>query len=211
MSTNWLVDAENPLLTQVGLSRIDDPGRPDRLAWNVFRTLALWETDVWVPRLLDVACGLGNPLAALEWSGASVIPWATGLALDDAADVLLDGPEALIVVVTTLRSDVGVEELQAGVLEAAAATVPGGKPAGFVAVVPPGAADLEGRLDEATAGDRLAGGGADEPVTGVAGWLTWPELGTLALDLAEEADDLRTEQVRRLVSDLQEQFPDVEV
>ena len=29
--------------------RIDDPRRPDRLAWNAFRTLAEWNSDVWVP------------------------------------------------------------------------------------------------------------------------------------------------------------------
>ena len=217
MSANWLVDAENPLLTQIGLSRIDDARRPDRLAWNAFRTLALWETDAWVPRLLDVACGAGNPLAALEWSGASVIPWATGLALDDAADVLLDGPEALVVAVATLRHDLAVDELRAGVLEAVAGTQPGGKPAGFVAVVPPGAAGLDHRLAEATAADRPEEidrpeeVGADELVAGATGWLTWPELGTLAVDLAEESDELRAEQVHRLVSELQEQFPDIEV
>ncbi|MDQ4067937.1 MAG: hypothetical protein M3203_00405 [Actinomycetota bacterium] len=197
MSSNWLVDAENPLLTQVALTRVDDPRRADRLAWNAFRTLALWETDVWVPRLLDVACGPGNPLAALEWSGTSVIPWATSAAFDDAVDVLLDGPEALVVAVATLGRELGGDEVRAGVREAVTGSSTTGKQAGVVAVLAPDTAGGGPALDEA----------AEELPDGAAGWLTWRDLGALAVDLAEEADELRAGQVHRLVSDLQEQFP----
>ena len=197
MSAYWLVDAENPLLTESALVRVDDPARPDRLAWNAFRTLALWETDVWVPRLLDVACGPDNPLSALEWSGTSVIPWATQAALDDAVDVLLDGPESVVVAVATFSPDVGVDALRAAAGEAAAGSSPGGKQAGFVAVLPPDAGGGEAPLDEAAAALP----------DGAVGWLTWRDLGALAVDLAEEGDELRAGQVHRLVSDLQEQFP----
>jgi SAM-dependent methyltransferase len=195
--SNWLVDADNPLLSQVALARVDDPSRPDRLAWNAFRTLALWETDVWVPRLLDVACGPGNPLAALEWSGASVVPWATGAAFDDAVDVLLDGPEALVVALATLGRELGGDQVRAGAREAVTGSSPGGKEAGLVAVLAPDTAGAGPSLEEA----------AEELADGAAGWLTWRDLGTLAVDLPEEADELRRGQVHRLVSDLQEQFP----
>ncbi len=196
MSAYWLVDAENPLLTESALARVDDPGRPDRLAWNTFRTLALWETDVWVPRLLDVACGPGNPLSALEWSGTSVVPWATQVALDEAVDVLLDGPEALVVAVATLQADLDGDALRAAGREAVAGSSPAGKAAGLVAVLPPDGDEGE-PLDEAAA----------ELPEGTVGWVTWAELGALAVDLAEEADELRAGQVHRLVSDLQERFP----
>jgi hypothetical protein len=69
------------------------------------------------------------------------------------------------------------------------------KGAGLVLVVPPEAA--EPSLDEAAA--EVAGGAV--------GWLSWRDLGALAVDLAEEADELRAGQAHRLVSDLQEQFP----
>ena len=201
MSAYWLVDAENPLLTESALTRVDDPRRPDRLAWNAFRTLALWETDVWVPRLLDVACGPDNPLSALEWSGTSVVPWATQVAVDDAVDVLLDGPEALVVAVATLSADLGVDALRAVAAEAVAGSSPGGKEAGFVAVLPPDAGGAEPPLHEA----------ASELPDGAVGWLTWRDLGALAVDLAEEGDELRAAQAHRLVSDLQAQFPDLDL
>ena len=198
MSSTWLVDAENPLLSEPVLARMADVDRPDRLAWNTFRTLALWETDVWVPRLLGIACGEGSPLVALEWSGASVVPWAAGLALDGVADVVLDGPEALVVLGTTLAAELpGSEGLLAEVTEAA-----GAREAGFVAVLAPGA-DGPGRPG--------ADGGVEVADDGRTGWVTWAELGTLALDLAEEGDELRGEQVSRLVDDLQARFPGVEL
>ncbi len=192
--SDWLVDAENPLLTQTAMARVDEAGRADRLAWNAFRTLALWESDVWVPRLIDVACGPDNPLAGLEWSGTSVVPWATGVAFGDAVDVLLDGPEALVVTLATLAQELRADQVAAGMREAVAGAA-GEKQAGFVAVVPP-----EGR------GSALEEAGG-ELGAGAVAWLTWRDLGALALDLAEEADELRAEQAHRLVSDLQAQFP----
>src|SRR5207249_10800601 len=68
----FLADAQNPALTSDELARMADPAKPDRLAWNAFRTLALWESDVWIPRLLDVGLDVPNPLSEQEWSGASV-------------------------------------------------------------------------------------------------------------------------------------------
>ncbi len=199
MSSTWLVDAENPLLTEPVLARMAEPGRPDRLAWNTFRTLALWETDVWVPRLLGIACGEASPLVALEWSGASVLPWAAGLALDGVADVVLDGPEALVVAGTTLAPDFPPpESLLAEVAEVAG----GARDAGFVAVVAPGSEGPDWPERQ---------GGVDVTGDGRTGWLTWAELGTLALDLAEEGDELRGEQVSRLVDQLQQRFPGVEL
>jgi hypothetical protein len=177
--SDWLVDAENPLLTAVALARVDDPSRPDRLAWNAFRTLALWETDVWVPRLLDVACGPDNPLTGLEWSGTSVVPWATGAAFDDAVDVVLDGPEALVVVLASLVRELGPDQVRAGVREVLTATSPSAKAGGVVLVLPP-----------------------DSP---------GPPPEDAAVDLAEEADELRAGQVHRLVTDLQEQFPSLDL
>ena len=191
MSSTWLVDAENPLLTEPVLARMGDTARADRLAWNTFRTLALWETDVWVPRILGIACGEGTPLSAVEWSGASIVPWAAGLELDGVTDVVLDGPEALVVVGATLAPDFPPGEppqLLELVAEAA-----GAREAGFLAVVAPGSEGVE------VTGD------------GRTGWLTWAELGTVALDLAEEGDELRGEQVHRLVDELQERFPGIEL
>ena len=191
MSSTWLVDAENPLLTEPVLARIGDPTRADRLAWNTFRTLALWETDVWVPRILGIACGEGTPLSAVEWSGASVVPWAAGLELDGVTDVVLDGPEALVVVGATLAAEFPVSEPSA--LVEIVAEAAGSREAGFLAVVGPGAEGLEATGDGRT------------------GWLTWTELGTVALDLAEEGDELRGEQVHRLVDQLQQRFPGSEL
>lgn len=211
MSSNWLVDVENPLLTEGALARIADGHRPDRLTWNAFQTLALWDTDAWVPRLAEVACGDGSPLTAVEWSGGSVRPWGTSLALDAAADVVLDGPESRIVVVATLRIDPPVEELRAGVVGALAATLDPGRQPGFVVVVPPGTPDLDPWLDVATDFDVRDHQRAAELLPASTGWLTWRELGELALDLAEEADELRREAVHRLASELQAQFPNAEL
>ena len=192
MSSTWLVDAENPLLTEPVLARMGDTTRADRLAWNTFRTLALWETDVWVPRVLGIACGEGTPLAAVEWSGASVVPWAAGLELDGVTDVVLDGPEALVVIGATLAADFPASEPPA-LLEVVAEAAGESREAGFLVVVAPGAEDVE------VTGD------------GRTGWLTWTELGTVALDLAEEGDELRGEQVHRLVDELQQRFPGIEL
>ena len=192
MSSTWLVDAENPLLTEPVLARMGDATRADRLAWNTFRTLALWETDVWVPRVLGIACGEGTPLAAVEWGGASIVPWAAGLELDGVTDVVLDGPEALVVIGATLAADFPASE-PPGLLEVVAEAAGESREAGFLVVVAPGAEDVE------VTGD------------GRTGWLTWTELGTVALDLAEEGDELRGEQVHRLVDQLQQRFPGTEL
>jgi hypothetical protein len=192
MSNTWLVDAENPLLTEPVLARMDNAASADRLAWNTFRTLALWETDVWVPRVLGIACGEGTPLAALEWSGASVVPWAAGLELDGVTDVVLDGPEALVVVGATLAADFPPGE-PPGLLEVVAEAAGGARESGFLVVVAPGSE------------------GVDVTGDGRTGWLTWAELGTVALDLAEEGDELRGEQVHRLIDQLQQRFPGVEL
>lgn len=200
MSSTWLVDAENPLLTEPVLARMEDASRPDRLAWNTFRTLALWEPDVWVPRLLGIACGEGSPLVAVEWSGTSVVPWAAGLALDGVTDVVLDGPEALVVAAATLSP--GLSPQPSGLLAEVIEAAGDARQAGFVAVVAPGS-------DRSASSERSD----DVDVTGdgFTGWLTWAELATLALDLAEEGDELRGEQVSRLVDDLQRQFPGIEL
>ncbi|HWC09585.1 MAG TPA: hypothetical protein VG455_00030 [Acidimicrobiales bacterium] len=209
MSSTWLVDAENPLLTEPVLARMEDASRPDRLAWNTFRTLALWEPDVWIPRLLGVACGEGSPLVAVEWSGTSVLPWAAGLALDGVTDVVLDGPEALVVAAATLSP--GLSPQPSGLLAEVIEAAGDARQAGFVAVVAPGS----DRPASSESSDRPASAersdGVDVTGDGFTGWLTWAELGTLALDLAEEGDELRGEQVSRLVDDLQRQFPGIEL
>jgi len=207
MTALWLVDIESPLLTDTALLRIDDPARPDRLTWNTFQTLALWDSDTWVPRFVELACGEGTPLQALEWSGSAVRPWGASLAVPDAADVVIDGPEALIVVVATLRTDPPVDELRAAVGEAVAHTLRPDKQVGFVIVAPPGTPDLGPWLevddDDAASEEGLV----VEWLPGASGWITWHDVSELVLDLAEEADELRGEAVHRLVSQVQEQFP----
>jgi len=210
MSNPWLVDIENPLLSETALARIDEAGLPDRLTWNTFQTLALWDPDVWVPRFVEVACGEGSPLEAMEWSGSSVRPWGASLSCPGTTDVVIEGPEALIVAVATLDPDPQVDELREAALEALGRTLGPDDQIGFVLVVPPGTPDL---------GPWLAVAGEDRPpvesgvdvLPGSSGWLTWHELGELALDLAEESDELRGEAVHRLVTDIQTQFPDADL
>ena len=101
---DFLADPTNPALTSAAMERIGDPSRPDRLAWNTFRTLALWEPDRWVPSLLEIGLGPSNRLSGHEWDGTSVQLWATGLDLDGAVDVILDGPEALVLIEAALDS-----------------------------------------------------------------------------------------------------------
>lgn len=210
MSNLWLVDIESPLLTDTALTRIDDGALPDRLTWNTFQTLALWDPDVWVPRFVEVACGEGSPLEALEWSGSSVRPWGASLAHLGTTDVVIEGPEALLVAVATLNPDPQVDELRASVLEALGETLSPDNQIGFVVVVPPGTPDL-GPWLEVAAEDRPPVDGMAEVIHGSSGWLTWHELGELALDLAEESDELRGEAVHRLVTQIQTQFPDAEI
>ena len=110
---DFLADPQNPALNSATMTLVGDYSRPDRLAWNMFRTLALWETDVWVPRLLDIGLGSPNPLSDREWSGASTALWATGLELDSGADVLLDGPECLVVAVASVQATPPSDEVRA--------------------------------------------------------------------------------------------------
>ena len=205
---NWLADSASPLLAgRTGL-RVEDPARPDRLAWNTFRTLALWDADAWVPRLLEVAVGAGNPLSALEWGGAAVSPWGAGLVFDDLCDVVLDGPEALVVAACTLLSHPTEEHLRAAAMAALDGSLQGAREAGLIVVAPPGSEDLPGELDRAGQLELHEGRTVAELLADRVGWVSWPELGRLALDLAEESDPGPEEQVRRLVSDLQARFPD---
>jgi len=210
MSSLWLVDIESPLLTESALSRIDDTALPDRLTWNTFQTLALWDPDVWVPRFVELACGEGNALEALEWSGSSVRPWGASLAQPGVTDVVIEGPEAVIIAVATLDPDPAVDELRSAAREALGHTLRPENQVGFVIVAPPGTPDLGPWLD-AAADDS---GRPDELVDvmeGCSGWLTWHELGELALDLAEESDELRGEAVHRLITEIQGRFPGAEL
>ena len=50
-----------------------------------------------------------------------------------------------------------------------------------------------------------------EALEAVTGWMTWADLGALALDLAEEADPTRAEMVHLLITELQRAFPELEV
>jgi hypothetical protein len=84
----------------------------------------------------------------------------------------------------------------------------GGRQPAFLAVVPTrdDEVQLQSALEAAASGDGL------EPLTGAVGWVTWHELGELALDLAEEEEDsLRADQVEMLVDQLQERFPDIDL
>ena len=202
----FLADPQNPALNSVTMMRIGETSRPDRLAWNTFRTLALWETDVWVPRLLDIGLGAPNPLSEHEWSGASVQLWATGLELDSGVDVLLDGPECLVIVVATVQPGPSIGEVRLAMTKVISDASLGGRQAGFLAAVPSreDEGQLQATLEQAAAGDEY------DALTGAVGWVTWHELGELALDLAEEEEDsLRADQVSLLVDQLQERFPDI--
>jgi hypothetical protein len=203
----FLADAQNPALTTAEMARMADPDKPDRLAWNTFRTLALWETDVWVPRIADVGLGTPNPVAGHEWSGASVQLWATGLELDRGTDVLLDGPEALTIAVAYVDPLPPSGEVRGAMAKVVSDAALGGRQPAFLAVVPSrdDETKLQEVLEQASAGDEF------DALTDAVGWVTWHELGELALDLAEEADPLREDQVHLLVNQLQSRFPDIDL
>ena len=208
MTTNqgdFLADPGNPALTRAAMERVGDPGRADRLAWNTFRTLALWEPDRWVPSLLEIGLGSSNPLSAREWDGTSVELWVTGLDLEGAVDVVLDGPEALVLIEAALDSSPADAAIAAGMGAVIEEARKGERPPAFLVVAPEGDDDVGARLERASAGAEF------EPLAGAIGWLSWRELGSMALDLAEEADPMRDEQVHRLVSQLQSRFPNLEV
>src|SRR4051812_28231840 len=75
---DWLVDPQHPALSSPGADRIADGNYPDRLTWNAFQTLAEWDTDVWVPRLIEIALGGDLPIVEMEWGDATVELWKTG-------------------------------------------------------------------------------------------------------------------------------------
>ena len=204
----WLADNASPLLAGAAGLRVEDPSRPDRLAWNAFRTLSLWDGDAWVPRLLEVALGTGNLLSALEWGGAAVSPWAAGLTFDDLCDVVLDGPEALVVVACTLLAHPTEEHLRAAAMAALDGSLQGSREAGLIVVAPPGSEDLPAELERAGQLELHEERTVAELLTDRVGWVGWPELGRLALDLVEENDRGLEDQVRRLVTDLQTRFSD---
>ena len=194
----WLLDAENPALDQAAMARIADPSRPDRLAWNAFRTLALWDSDVWVPALLEIACGPGNPLSPLDWTGTSVQLWASRIETAGATDIVLDGPEGVVLVVATLEPELSLAQARRRYLTSPAGDELAAQARGVVLVGPGQRPETEEQEAESDAdGDPVA-----------SGWMTWPELARLALDLAEEADPTRAEQVHRLVSQIQSRFPE---
>jgi hypothetical protein len=204
----FLADPQNPALNSATMMRIGDDSRPDRVAWNTFRTLALWQTDAWVPRLLDIGLGGDHPIEEIEWEGASVQLWATGLELDSGVDVLIDGPNALLVCVATLQPAPAPGETRGAMVKAVSDAALGGRKPAFLAVVPTrdDEAQLQAALEAAAAGDDL------DALTGSVGWVTWHELGELALDMAEEEEDsLRADQVALLVDSLQDQFPDIDL
>lgn len=205
----WLVDAESPALSDAVMPLIADDSRPHRLAWNTFRTLALWDTDAWVPRALEIAIGQGNRLSALEWGGGSVVPWPVPIDAPQLSDFVLDGPEAYVVMACTVVPEPPETELRAAAMAALDGSLHGAREAGLVVVAPPGSDDMRSRLQMATDVELHGGRLAFDLLDGAMGWISWPELGRIALDLAEEGDpDVSpVEQVRRLVSELQARFP----
>ena len=209
----WLIDADDALLTPDRLARVADPALPDRLAWNTFRTLALWDTDAWVPRLLEVACGADVPVVTADWTRGSVVPWAVGpfetADAVDVVDVVLDGPEAYVVVACDVHGDPSGEQLRAGALAALDGSLAGSRLAGFVVVVPPGTDGVAERLQVATETELMDGRVATDLLGDNIGWVTWTELTRIALDLAEEGDPdvAPVEMVHRLVTELQALYP----
>jgi hypothetical protein len=204
----FLADPQNPALNSATMMLIGDDSRPDRLAWNAFRTLALWQTDAWVPRLLDVGLGGERAIEDVEWEGASVELWATGLELDRGVDVRIDGPNGLVICVATLDAAPSSGEARDAMLKVVSDVAPGGRQPAFLAVVPTrdDEGQLQALLEAAASGDDL------DALTGSVGWVTWRELGEIALDLAEEEEDsLRADQVALLVDQLQARFPDIDL
>jgi hypothetical protein len=213
----WLIDADDSLLTPDRLARIADPALPDRLAWNTFRTLALWDTDVWVPRLLELATGGDTSVVTADWTRASVVPWAVGpFETPDAADVVdvvLDGPEAYVVLACDTHGDPSEEQLRAGALAALDGSLHGARLAGFVVVVPPGTEGVDERLQVATETELLDGRIAADLLADATGWVTWTEVARIALDLSEEGDPdvAPVEIVHQLVTELQQLYPDATI
>ncbi|HET7652354.1 MAG TPA: hypothetical protein VFK42_04900 [Acidimicrobiales bacterium] len=219
-TNDWLADANHPSLETPIAARLDDPALPDRLTWNTFHTLSQWNTDVWVPRFLEVALGEDNALVECEWGEASVDVWRSGLELTGSTDVVIDGPDAVVLVEATFLTDLGADHLAVGA--DAALGLPqradSGKPAAFVLVRPSlDDANEAERLQDELAADLLdlpegeGHGLREEALEHIAGWLTWADVGALAVDIAEESDPLRQELVHRLVTQLQARFPGIDV
>lgn len=209
----WLIDAGDPVLTDGRMEAVADPARPDRLAWNTFRTLGLWNTEAWAPRLLEIACGEESRLAIVEWDGGEVLPWAADLPGDELCAVALVGPAAYVVLACTFDAGVSLEQLRAAAMAALDGSLVEGREAGLVVVAPPDSYDLRERLERATDVELHEGKSAFELLDGALGWISWPELGTLAADLVEEnsSDNELNEAVHRLITDIQARFPAEEI
>lgn len=209
----WLIDADDPALTDGRMADVADPDRPDRLAWNTFRTLGLWNTEAWAPRLLEIACGERSRLAVAEWDGGQVVPWADDLPGRELCDVGLIGPASYVVLACTLDASVPLEHLRAAAIAALDGSLHGARDAGLVVVAPPGSYDLRARLEEATDIELHEGRTAFQLLDGALGWISWPELGTLAADLVDEndADTELVEPVHLLITELQARFPAEEI
>lgn len=207
----WLVDAADPRLTPDRLNRMADGLRPDRLAWNAFGVLGLWNTEAWVPSLVERACGAQSPLVEIEWADGTILPWAVDVLGPELCDMTVQGPEGHLVIAATLDPDPPAEQLRAAAVAAVEGSMPGGgREPGLVVVAPPGPATdgLDDRLDAATDVEVHDGRRIADLLAGRTGWVTWTTLGRLALDLAEEGGDEPMEQVRRLVTELQLRYPD---
>lgn len=213
----WLAEPDHPSLATAMAARLDDPALPDRLAWNTFRTLAAWNTDVWVPAMLETALGPANPLSGFEWGDARVEVWKTGRHLDAATDVVVDGRDAVVLVEATFLDDLTAEHLAEGADAALGLAGRRDRPAGYV-LLGPGVDDAEAERLADTLGagfvDLAPGEGhglRPEALDRIAGWLTWADVGALLVDLAEESGPLQASQVRRIITELQERFPGIEV
>ena len=217
--SDWLADPTHPSLDTPIADRLNDATLPDRLTWNAFRTLAQWNTDVWVPGLLEVALGADNNFSGLDWAEATIEVWRSGLQMTGSSDVVIDGPEAVVLVEATFQTDVGADHLATGADHALglAQRGAGEKPAAFVLVRPSVDQHDAERLEDELAADLLdlpdgeGHGLTEQALENIAGWMTWADLGALAVDLAEEADPLHQEMVHQLVTQLQARFPGIDV
>lgn len=183
------------------------PGASDEaaVAWEVFRTLALWNADVWVPAMLDRACGEGTELAAVDWGPGSVTPMGPELRFEGITALAVECPQAVVVVAATLRPHVTEEELREGMLAALEASMAGGRLAAMIVASPDHTTGLA-RLDRAGEWELANGQPLGDEIDAL-GWTSWSDLLGLAIDLAEEADGGRADAVRRTVADLQATAP----
>jgi hypothetical protein len=117
----------------------------------------------------------------------------------------------------TFLEDVTIERLFHGGRRALDLDAGRHSQAGFVLVVVDAPEDLADRITDMASADMSdfdlgdTHGLRPDALVHLCGWVTWRDLGTLALDLAEEADPLRAEQVHRLATELQERFPGIEL